>query len=682
MNRPLHPATARAARTFTPKYLKPVGRYCEDCELSSYGPGFVPVCGSTAAPILLVGEGPAFDEIAYGEGFVGAAGSMLTRVLKLIGRHREQYRIGNILSCYVPGFDSTRFPSAVKQCRYLDDAIDAHVPKVVVPMGNAALRRVLGLSRSKHVKMENFHGTVTRTDRGWVVPTYHPSHLQRGATNLMGVVAFDLARASDIAQAGWPADPGEVWLDPPVDWFRAWAGQYLAAVRQDPNAYPLAVDIETPDKGSDEGASIADDLSYKILRINFSAGPNEGLTVPFEEGYLPIVAEVLAAGGLQYMWFKGFDFPRLAAVGMLKAGDSARIYDCMWAWHALQSDLPQGLGFAAPFYSTWGAWKHLSDSAPVRYAAVDPLQTRRVGDGVIADLVKEGRWDVFARHMHAFHHIVLQPATDVGVPIDRARLAAFKGRLDTEASRLLDVIAAQVPADLCPRTPKEGLKRPPTAEEHTKARRLNVDGSEKKDPPDPLKMALYARAKVIEQIVLREVLVCKTCGKQEISVTHAHPLVDDPRPILVKEVASVTRWYWQEPFNPDSPQQLLAYAEAKGHQPGKAKHTNEPSMDRETLGRLWREHADPLYLAVMSYRGVGKVRGTYVVGTEKRLDAHDRVHPQFTFRPSTMRLSATNPNIQNVIADKDGKESLAAGFRSCVVARGREVAADSEDADA
>lgn len=636
----------------------------------------MPVSGPAQSPILLVGEAPWFDEIAKGEPFTGASGAMLTRVLQLVSKQRESYRIGNIVSCAIPDMAIDRFPAAVAQCRYLDDAIDALPPKVVVPLGGAALRRILQLPRGKEHSVENFHGTVTRdpTDRFWVVPTYHPSHLQRGATNLMGVSAFDLQRASEVAQQGWAPDPAQLWLDPSVEWFRVWANAYIAAATQDPYAYPLSVDIETPDKGSDEGAMLADavDRSYQIIRVNLSAGPDEGVTIPFAEGYVQILAEVLAAGGVQYYWFKGFDVPRLVAAGFTPRID--RLYDAMWCWKALQSDLPGSLGFVAPFYSKFGAWKHLVSTQPAQYAAVDALQTRRVGDGLIADLITAGQWEVFERHMHEFHWRVLQPATDIGVPIDRERLTAFTAKLDAEASRLLTEIAEGVPADLCPCTPKEGLTRPPSTFIHPKARTENLDGSEKADPPDPLKQALYLRATIIEKLVLREVLVCRTCGKQEITAKHRCqpsllPEGVAATPALVKEVVSVKRWFWQEPFNPDSPQQLLAYAMAKHHQPGKSKQTGEPSMDRDTLTRLYHEHDESLYLRVLSYRAVGKVRGTYAIGTEKRLDANDRIHPAFTFKPSTMRLSATNPNIQNVVADKGGSESLAAGFRTCVVAK-------------
>ncbi len=147
------------------------------------------------------------------------------------------------------------------------------------------------------------------------------------------------------------------------------------------------------------------------------------------------------------------------------------------------------------------------------------------------------------------------------------------------------------------------------------------------------------------------------------------------------QVATVTRFFWQEPFNPDSPKQVLAYILAQGHTPGKSKQTGEPSADRETLNKLWAETAQPFYHHMVQYRAVGKVRGTYVMGTEKRLDGDDRIHPTTTFKPSTMRTSQVNPNLQNVVADKGGGESLAAGFRLVVVARGRMVPADSEYAD-
>jgi uracil-DNA glycosylase family 4 len=670
-------------REFAPKYSKPAGSHCDQCPLGIPGQGYVPACGPTTAPILLVGESPWYDEVAFGEPFVGASGSMLSRILQIIGHRREEYRIENLIRCAVPGGEIEKWPGAVDQCRYRDETF-AEGHQVVVTLGTVPMRQLLGLEKGKNCGVENFHGTVQRdpSDRFWVVPSYHPSHLVRGATNLIGVVAFDLQRAHEVARDGWLPDPATCVVDPPLEWFRAWAAQYIAAVREyGPDAIPLAVDIETPEKQADEGTLIGttSDASYQITRVNLSCHPDEGVTVPCEHGYIEILREIFQVGGVQYYWYKGYDFPRLSKFGFPM--DPRRAWDCMWMWKQLQSDLPQGLGFAAPFYSRWGAWKHLADSHPGRYAAIDGFQTRRVGDGCVNDLVSAGRWDAFQRHMHEFHRLVLQPATDLGLPIDRPRLMAFKAELDEKASRLMTALDDCVPLELKNLSPKDGLTRPPDEEAlHTKARTTKRDGSLKKDQPDPIKAELYKRAKVIEKLVLKEVGVCQSCGAQQVMIKHR---CQDKKltPIVTKQIVSVTRWYWQEPFNPDSPPQVLAYITAKGHQPGKSKTTGKDAADREALSRLLRETGDPFYKHCLDIRAVQKIRGTYVIGTEKRLDSEDRVHPETTFKPSTMRTSQVNPNLQNVTADKGGKDSIAAGFRKVVVARGRFVEEGSEYAD-
>jgi hypothetical protein len=97
--------------------------------------------------------------------------------------------------------------------------------------------------------------------------------------------------------------------------------------------------------------------------------------------------------------------------------------------------------------------------------------------------------------------------------------------------------------------------------------------------------------------------------------------------------------------------------------------------DRKTLEANLAKTKHPFYRALLDYRAIKKVLSTYVEGTERRLDADDRLHPHFTFKPSTQRLSCTAPNIQNVVADRekvDGKPGLASGYRTCVVARAEE----------
>jgi DNA polymerase-1 len=140
---------------------------------------------------------------------------------------------------------------------------------------------------------------------------------------------------------------------------------------------------------------------------------------------------------------------------------------------------------------------------------------------------------------------------------------------------------------------------------------------------------------------------------------------------LIKQTVPIKRYFVRGEFNPRSTAQLLAFMESKGDQGGSAKgsKTGKPSTNKKTLEALAKK--DPFYKDILDHRSVGKVRGTYCDGIEKRLDSSSRVHPQFLHKPSTFRLSARNPNLQNVVADKEdkpGEKSIASGFRDCVVA--------------
>ena len=681
------------------RLLHPSG--CRGCVLDEKGEGFAPAEGPRDSWLLLVGEALGATEALTGRPFVGDAGGMLARLLTLLGWSRDAIRIHNTISCHPPGdwFDERApwYYPAMAHCPYLAESLDDR-PQVVVPMGMSALRRVLHLEHKKKVRVQDFHGSIIHdpTNRFWVVPTYHPSFLQRGATNLIGTVLWDLRRAEAARDGGRPADDHSLVVDPPVEWFRAWVDQVVAARRQDPEAYPLSSDVETPDKagGRDEGEITADDQSYQLLRHNVACHIDEGVTVPHAGPYLDELARLYASPGPIWMWNREYDFVRQVTAKLLREEDSTRVVDLMWLWHFLQSDLPRGLGFVAPFYSNFGPWKHAADDDPGRYGAIDGLQTHRVGFGIVADLLRQGMYQVAMRHTHQLLTKVLRPAQLVGVKVDRPRLLVFKQELTDKARKRLAALQACVPESLAPLTPKEGLRKPPAADLlHAKATAFTRKGTPRKGKPSSeLKQELYARAKVIEKIVLREVLVCRGCGAVEVSRRHRCPPeaagglgagVARARPAaaaagqaaggspggLDLAVVTVHRWFWQEPFNADSVPQVLAYIKYRKHTPGRArKSQSAESTNRETLERLARTTRDPFYQALLDYRAIGKVKGTYVEGTERRLDEHDRLHPVPTFKPSTMRLSYTNPNITNVVADKGGAEGLAAGFRKCIVA--------------
>jgi uracil-DNA glycosylase family 4 len=665
---------------------------CAGCPLHTRGEGYAPVEGPRGSWLLLVAESLGYTEAIVGRPMMGDAGGMLQRLLNMLGWTRESIRIDNCARCHPPGdwFDERApwYHGALNHCKYLDETL-ADTPQVVVTLGNTALRRVMRLEHARKVRVADFHGAILRdpTDRYWVVPTYHPSFLQRGAHNLIGTVLWDLRRAEEARTTGRPVDVAALVIDPPLEWFKAWVDQVVAARQQDPSAYPISSDVETPDKagGQDEGELSSDDQSFHILRQNVSCHPDEGVTVPNAGPYIDELKRLYASPGPVWQWNRAYDFERQLAAGFFTEADSPRVVDLMWYAHVLQSDLPLGLGFWAPFYSAYGPWKHLADSDPARYAAIDALQNHRCGFGIIGDLVQLGMYHIARRHTHQRYATVLRPAQLVGLKVDRQRLQIFKTELVDKARIALAAIQAAVPESLCPLTPKAGMKRKPLDNVlHVKASAFTRKGTVRAGKPvAEVKQELYARATIVERLLLKEVLVCKDCGAIDVARRHRCPPRDgveppaqrDDRdgggapvpPSVVLDVATVTRWFWHEPFNPDSPPQILQYIKYRKHQPGRTKKTGKDSTDRETLHRLSRT-GDPFYAACLDWRAIAKVKGTYVEGTERRLDDDDRLHPRPTFRPSMGRLSYVDPNITNVVADKGGEAGLAAGFRRCIVA--------------
>jgi uracil-DNA glycosylase family 4 len=137
--------------------------------------------GDIHAQLMFVGEAPGADEDAQGEPFVGAAGQLLTRIIKTMGLSRETVYIANILKCRpdTPGQSSgNRKPTSdeMKTCLpYLLEQIDLIRPKVLVALGATAIEGLLGAGggigkvRGKFQIFRNIP----------LMPTFHPAYLLR-----------------------------------------------------------------------------------------------------------------------------------------------------------------------------------------------------------------------------------------------------------------------------------------------------------------------------------------------------------------------------------------------------------------------------------------------------------------------------------------------------------------------
>lgn len=600
--------------------------------------GYAPSSGSDRSPILLLGESLGAEEVRQAQAFVGPAGSLLNRLLNRAGIDRDGTKVANCIRCQPPQnkLDRTYYKyAALSTCKrnYLDQDIEAWIAasppnRVLVPLGGIALRQILNPTASYSV--QDFHGYVLRdpTDRFWVVPNYHPSHLQRGAWNLFGVSVHDFQVALRVSQEGFTRGPVSLVIDPDVGWFDRWVDDHEAALRRDPEGVWLAVDIETPDKQAktDEGElSIKRDRSFEIIRVNVSNSTQQGVTVPFQGPYVTILKRLLALPGIKCFWNERYDGPRLAYHGVAVGGDSV---DFMWAWHVHQSDLPRGLGFVAPFYSDLPPWKHLSGEDFGHYSAMDAVQTLRIAHGVARDLTQKGMWDIFWRHVHIRDVYCMRPAEEVGILVDQAELHRLDEHLDKLHAGITEEVQTLVPEEIKPLVPKAGLVNRPEGEEN-----------------------------IVEKNEARLVRVCRGCEAVQVPTRHRCKVEGAVPRVELAEV-TVSRFYRREKFNIGSWQQILAYIKLKKHPIPKSKKTGQDTTEKEGIQVLLKKTKDRVYRLILDDRQITKVSSTYVKGSLLKLQsdprsiADGRLHSSFAPKASTLRDTSSAPNLQNVVADR------------------------------
>jgi uracil-DNA glycosylase family 4 len=427
--------------------MRPDGPYCGDCPHADLGVRFIQPDGSGTSGILIVGDSPWMDEIAQGRNFAGAAGSVLNRQLDLVQIDRRDTMVANTIWCKPTRLNWMDHPeryadanAAIEHCRpNLDDLIERARPKVIVPMGNVALRRVCGVSG-----IESHAGYVLSTPYGVpAVPTYHSSFVMRGKQKLNAAVLFALDRARSIADGTFQASQYELLLDPDP----AVVAGYLDS--GGPRIPVLVVDIETPDSSNiDEEEIEGQGASWTIIRAGFSLRQGTAVSFPWQEPYIGILAQAIRRADLFVEWADNhFDSRRLRHAGLQ--------VDCptlsgMWAWHFLESDLRKGLGLVAPFFYGGPPWKHQSQARPSWYNAMDNAVTMDVFLDVRDTLVAQGRWGAFNRHCLAMDE-PLRVMGERGLVVDPARQAAFMGRLEAEWEGLNARLQTEVPDHLRPR---------------------------------------------------------------------------------------------------------------------------------------------------------------------------------------------------------------------------------------
>jgi DNA polymerase len=143
---------------------------CTRCDLHLNTTHGVPGEGPADADIMLVGEGPGFNEDKQGRPFVGAAGRFLEELLAIAGLKRTDVYITNVVKHRLPN-NRDPLPTELAACwPYLDRQIRVIDPRLIVTLGRFSLGTFFpGALISK------VHGALREKDGRYFFPMYHPA---------------------------------------------------------------------------------------------------------------------------------------------------------------------------------------------------------------------------------------------------------------------------------------------------------------------------------------------------------------------------------------------------------------------------------------------------------------------------------------------------------------------------
>ncbi len=153
---------------------------CSECGLCETRTNVVFGVGNPQAKIMFVGEGPGENEDLTGEPFVGKAGQLLDKYLKVIGLDRkENIYIANIVKCRPPHNRDPK-PEEQEVCiKWLRQQTKQIKPQIIVCLGRIAAQKII----SEDFKVTKQHGEFIQKGKILFMGTFHPAALLRNPAN-------------------------------------------------------------------------------------------------------------------------------------------------------------------------------------------------------------------------------------------------------------------------------------------------------------------------------------------------------------------------------------------------------------------------------------------------------------------------------------------------------------------
>lgn len=436
---------------------------CQPCVLNTISNGFTNEEGLDTNGVAIIGEAAGFNEHIDALPFrpYAQAGSLLEQVFKQVASEsgypvsRSQFLISNIVRCNPPRDElagKSYEGEAVRNCsQYLDRLFEGHPcrNRVILALGNIPLKYLCGVS-GIHDEKQSIHdlrGYVLRSKYGLVVPGLHPSFIRRGNPHLIPLLVADMRKALGVARGEYTSytfhssyTPPLYQTSPSLDEAKSF---YYRC--RDNSKLAIAYDIETPMSAGMEEDEREELEGVDINLVQFSLKMGEGITLPYREGYVEVIRDVLALPNVKVGHnVYNFDNPRLRAKGLKVEG---RVHDTMWMWKHWQPSLPRGLQSVMSLLDFPFAWKHLYSSQLEWYAAADVDAVQWILHKLPRMMKERGVWEGYINHVTRIHPI-LDRASSVGIPVDESKRLGleidFKERREGIHKELQRVIPLEV----------------------------------------------------------------------------------------------------------------------------------------------------------------------------------------------------------------------------------------------
>ena len=151
----------------------------KNCELKRSSTNIVFSDGNPNSKIMIVGEGPGANEDLEGVPFIGRTGELLDKMLLSINLNRDNVYITNVVNYRPPENRNPTEEEIARYLPYLTKHIEIIDPKILILLGSAALKAVIGsntlISEIRGKWINKKIGSCNTS----IISSFHPAFLMR-----------------------------------------------------------------------------------------------------------------------------------------------------------------------------------------------------------------------------------------------------------------------------------------------------------------------------------------------------------------------------------------------------------------------------------------------------------------------------------------------------------------------